>query len=82
MRAVDFEELGINGACAPRKLHGLEQFSELNADRLGEHTIGNYWQRGFIMMFNLSRPEFSRELPPARTAIGTAQAERALTDET
>ena len=34
VRGVDFEKLGINGAYAHRKLHGLEQFSELNVDRL------------------------------------------------
>ena len=34
MRGVDSEKLGINSACAHRKLHGLEQLSELNVDRL------------------------------------------------
>ncbi len=69
MRGVNFEMLGINGACGHRELRGLEQFSELNVDRLGERTIDNYWQRGFIMMFNPPRPKSSPELPQARKAI-------------
>jgi hypothetical protein len=34
MRGVDLDKLGIDRACAPRELHFLEQFGELNVDRL------------------------------------------------
>ena len=34
VRGINFEKLGINCACASRKVHFLERFGELNVDWL------------------------------------------------